>query len=965
METHDYWYCSSCNEMRKNKHKGNHFRSQQQITSGSRYIIIDNCDLPELTFHVSEDQSLLTEGSNQSSTFNPYTNNENIFLQIDQSGVRTIKRINARLRLKITKQYNDLLVDVIQDPSNIDKFARLYVYPQCVLGIIQHANPKYSNLKQNQYTKMLVRMWDESDVERNNMLQDVLQAKLRISSYYTTKNLEGEDLQNHNRKSCLKLAYINRLSDAMKALVSHGTKFIDNNVFTLLQEKHPIRSENIILEENQHLAFISTSEQVRNAILSFKTESACGTDGLRADHLKSFLRETQIPFLNSLTELVNIMAAGKLPKLLAKHIASAPLTVLSKKDNGIRPIAVGETLRRIVSKLAFKESLKYVLPYLSPFQVGVGKKRAIEHAVFDLQEYINGNGNNSEKVVLMLDFANAFNIINRQVFMEQTRLICPSISSWVEYCYIEETNLYANERIIKSSVGTQQGDPLAGVLFCLALQKLVLKIKEKFPDFDYMKWYMDDGIIAGDINTIRDIYNLIEQESHALGLKLQVDKSCLFSSASDEILAVFPQSMKRIRQSGFPALGAPIGDVSFISSFAVKLVAKSALLLSEISELDNPQVELNLIRTCGGLPKINHLLRVCDPKNITDAINLFDELLDKSLSGILNRQINYYTRMEISQPLRFGGLGIPSANYICRQAYIGARISYLKDRGLSESSEAEAETLISMVNNSIDDSLKFSTQDILASIKPQKFLTEIIHENSKIVLLASASDLDRKRLTSIHSQTTYWGNISAKNHLEPCAFRSYLRYYLGLQTLPDNGTCSQCGRYQDCRGIHDSRCSNHLSIIHNALRDSLCQIMSEAKFNVRKEERNLLNNGTEERPADILWLNSPNGRDQCLDVSVVGYNINDGIATREAEKIKKYEFQCRLQFLGFTPLLVNSLGKFSEKFMETLNIIARELADTSGMSIGQARYYVRSKTQFALISAIGKALSSKLKAFGH
>ena len=290
--------------------------------------------------------------------------------------------------------------------------------------------------------------------------------------------------------------------------------------------------------------------------------------------MKALINHSQIPLLESLTSLLNGMAAGKMPKEISKHIASAPLTAIAKKNNGIRPIAVGQTLRRIVSKLAFKEALPPISSYLSPYQVGVGKKRAIEHSVFDFQDFINKSGKSTSKMVLLLDFENAFNIFDRQVFMNQVRKYCPSISHWVEYCYMDESNLYAGDRIINSSVGTQQGDPLAGLLFCLALHILVIKISEQFPDFDFMKWYMDDGILGGDIPYIYDIYCLIQQEAPQLGLKLQISKTCLFSAASDEALSIFPVSMVRIRNTGFPALGAPIGDDFFIGSYASKIVEK-------------------------------------------------------------------------------------------------------------------------------------------------------------------------------------------------------------------------------------------------------------------------------------------------------------------------------------------------------------------------------------------------------
>ena len=198
--------------------------------------------------------------------------------------------------------------------------------------------------------------------------------------------------------------------------------------------------------------------------------------------------------------------------------------------------------------------------------------------------------------------------------------------------------------------------------------------------------------------------------------------------------------------------------------------------------------------------------------------------------------------------------------------------------------------------------------------------------------------------------------------MDPVVFRCFNRFYLGLSTLPKSAICFTCGDHQDIRGIHDSRCPNFISAIHNSVRDSLFQVMKEAKFDVKKEVRNLLNNGSEERPADIIWENSSNGRTTCFDVSIVSYNSEDGIAKRESEKNRKYLANCQNQFLAFTPLVMNSLGKFSQKFMDLLNVISRELSDTSDMTIGQARYHVRSRIQFALISSIGKALSCKLKA---
>ncbi|GJY77413.1 hypothetical protein Tco_0482529 [Tanacetum coccineum] len=68
------------------------------------------------------------------------------------------------------------------------------------------------------------------------------------------------------------------------------------------------------------------------------------------DCIKSFLKD----LLKVITSVVNLWLAGRCSPILAKFVASAPLTPLFKPDNEIRPIAVGKIWRRLVSKLAMK-----------------------------------------------------------------------------------------------------------------------------------------------------------------------------------------------------------------------------------------------------------------------------------------------------------------------------------------------------------------------------------------------------------------------------------------------------------------------------------------------------------------------------------------------------------------------------------------------------------------------------------
>ena len=53
------------------------------------------------------------------------------------------------------------------------------------------------------------------------------------------------------------------------------------------------------------------------------------------------------------------------------------------------------------------------------------------------------------------------------------------------------------------------------------------------------------------------------------------------------------------------------------------------------ADLENPQMETVLLRSCLSLPKIAHLLRTCPPSLIQEALEEFDEALRNAVSALM------------------------------------------------------------------------------------------------------------------------------------------------------------------------------------------------------------------------------------------------------------------------------------------------------------------------------------------
>jgi hypothetical protein len=153
-------------------------------------------------------------------------------------------------------------------------------------------------------------------------------------------------------------------------------------------------------------------------INSFPVGSSSGLDGMRPQYLKDIISlsagEAGEKALKALTKLCNFLLSGQLPSEIC-HLLS--LCALHKKDGGIRPIAIGNCLRRLTSKLACFQSRNIVNSYLSPHQLGVATKLRCEAAIHTTRTFVN-NDQNRGKVLLKLDLKNAFNSVERDCILK-------------------------------------------------------------------------------------------------------------------------------------------------------------------------------------------------------------------------------------------------------------------------------------------------------------------------------------------------------------------------------------------------------------------------------------------------------------------------------------------------------------------------------------------------------------------
>ena len=173
---------------------------------------------------------------------------------------------------------------------------------------------------------------------------------------------------------------------------------------------------------------------------------------------------------------------------MAPFLCGARLHAGKKKDGGLRPIAVGNLLRRLVAKCFSSSLAPKAAELLKPHQLGVGVRggaEAVAHAVSDAV------GDDPSRWVLQNDLINAYNQVDRGVVLEEVARHFPEMLEWAKTCYGSPSHLKFGNFTIPSATGLHQGDPLADLLFCLALKLVVDAIKEEVPTLALNAWTMD------------------------------------------------------------------------------------------------------------------------------------------------------------------------------------------------------------------------------------------------------------------------------------------------------------------------------------------------------------------------------------------------------------------------------------------------------------------------------------------
>ena len=881
----------------------------------------------------------------------------------------TLRHVPKGARNEWAHLLTGLCFNIAHYPSRLVNWQLFFMLPRCILATpVRGGRTHWREVLK--LVQSRIRRWKAGEI--GELWSAMLEEGSRWSRRRRPKSPTPESQRHSNVRRAKLATEEGQYRKALQALLSEGIATPSSSIVEEMLAKHPQAPVPSIPHDPPPPPPNISHDTVIRAIRSFPAGSAPGPSQLRAAHLKeailcpSPVRAAQS--IGALTSLVQKLSSGQVPAEVTPHLCGATLLACKKKGGGLRPIAVGEVLRRLVSKCLSFVLRQKAVSVLSPLQLGVGVKGGCEAIVHSVSAVLEDSSSPDASWTLLVDFSNAFNCIDRSRMLQEVRAQIPSLSPWMECCYGNHSLLHLQDVSIHSCCGVQQGDPLGPLGFALALQPIIEQISSRVPNLKVNAWYLDDGTLVGSPSDLFQALSIIELEGPTMGLSLNRSKSLLFTSGNINFaFNPLPPDIPRAVE-GFGLLGCPVGSPSFCRSFVLKRVEKIGTCLQRLPDLQDSQMESTLLRFCLSLPKISFSLRSCPPDHIREAADSFDTLIRESLADIAGGPLSDWSWEKACLPVSLGGLGLRRASLVAPAAYI--------------SSLTEAQPLISAILRSSPSPIHLADaiKDLaLAADRPdwdslqsidipihQRPLSRSIDKACFNLLLSSGPD-DRSRALILSTSLPHagvWLQVIPSStlglHLADREFRVSLQYWLGLRMFGEEFTCPVCQRPADVFGDHQVGCGGNSDRIirHNAICDVVFSAAQSAALCPRKEVPSLIP-GSCSRPADIFIPNWVRHQPTALDVTVIsplqqltlsGASSVAGHALQVAENRKRatHAEHCRSAGVDFVPLVVEALGGWNEDMCSTILSISRLQAQRLGVTTSESFRHLAQRISIAL-----------------
>ena len=632
------------------------------------------------------------------------------------------------------------------------------------------------------------------------------------------------------------------------------------------------------------------------------------------------------------------------------------------KQPGVRPIGIGEVVRRVIGKAILMVVGPAIQQATGCLQLCAGQQSGIEAAIHAMRSAF---AQDDTEAVLLADASNAFNRINRNVCIRNIQHLCPEFSTTIVNTYRSPSRLFVGGETILSCEGTTQGDPLAMAMYALGTVPLIRRAASSKA---VQAWFADDSTAASTLTRLHKWWSILEEEGPSYGYYINAKKSILLVKPEclDRAREIFQDSSIDIRSDGCRHLGAVLRSPTFCSAYVSGKVDEWCREVDVLAEFARTQPQAAFAAFGQGVRHQWSFVARTVPNTADLLAPLEERIRTKFIPAIINRvPPGDIERAMLALPCRDGGLGIVSPSSLASQFQDSMHITKsLVQKILQQDQSAEG--------------VPAATITAKAEIVSQS--RRLAKEAVASVIATSTSTTERTLNLAAEKGASSWLTCRPLRqygfNLHKQAFWDALCLRYGW-TPPGLPTECVCGKAFSPEHALSCPTGGYPAMRHNDLRDLTASLLREVAHDVQVEPhlQPLTGETFRHRSAisedgarlDVAASGVWGGRFEraLLDIRVFNpharsnrqQSITATYRKHEAEKRRAYEERVReVEHASFSPIVFSASGGYGKSASAFFKRVASMLADKRKEPFSSLLAFIRSRVSFSLVRASNASL---------
>ena len=436
----------------------------------------------------------------------------------------------------IGKQIATIMTDLLQKWTLKSDWEKIALDAATVFLplILQRSGTKVNAKEAKNTITQRLEKWRDGDIAGLLKKAQMHQDRLRKSTAQHTPQ--------HAAKIFARLILQGKVKAALRMLSEGGSGGVAQSSPEILQkliEKHPAAQNpdpDALLPGHFHPVPSSLFDALNGDVIqnvAMNSKGSAGPYGMDANDMRTLLcskrlGRTATDLREAVANLARRLCTEFVDPTSLSAFLSCRLVPLEKGSNDIRPIGIGETLRRIVGKAVTRILKPEIQKACGNLQVCAGIEGGCEAAIHSMREIFEDEEN---EAALLIDATNAFNAANRCATLHNISILCPAFYTYLCNTYRMVIRLFipAWAKEIGSFKGTTQGDPAAMPMYALSVVPLIDEGQTLVHETGHggQVWYADDATGVSKLTALRRWWDLLKTKGPKLGYYPKAAKTVL------------------------------------------------------------------------------------------------------------------------------------------------------------------------------------------------------------------------------------------------------------------------------------------------------------------------------------------------------------------------------------------------------------------------------------------------------